>query len=99
MRGPSPEASPGPWEFITIANDYGKVICHEEGIHDTVCVLDYDNAASNGRLIAAAPDLLSALQSFVKQWEACGPNSNFGRYFSNVRDAAVAAITKARLQS
>jgi hypothetical protein len=36
--------------------------------------------------------LEAALQLFVKQWNACGPNSDFGRYFSNVRDAAKAAL-------
>lgn len=32
--------------------------------------------------------LKGALQLFVKQWNACGPNSDFGRYFQNVKDAA-----------
>lgn len=50
---------------------------------------------ANARLIAAAPELLDALQLFVKQWNACGPNSDFGRYFSSVRDTAETAIAKA----
>ena len=33
-----------------------------------------------------------ALRLFLKQWNACGPNSDFGRYFQNVRDAAEAAL-------
>jgi hypothetical protein len=37
-------------------------------------------------------ELEAALNLFVKQWNACGPNSDFGRYFSNVRDAANAAL-------
>lgn len=37
----------------------------------------------------------AALELFIKQWDACGPNSDFGRYFSNVRDAAEAAIHRA----
>ena len=37
----------------------------------------------------------AALQLFVTQWNACGPNSEFGRYFQNVRDAAVAALSSA----
>jgi len=36
--------------------------------------------------------LEEALQLFIKQWNACGPNSDFGRYFSNVRDAANKAL-------
>jgi len=39
--------------------------------------------------------LTDALQAFVKQWNACGPNSDFGRNFKPVRDQAVAAIAKA----
>lgn len=38
-------------------------------------------------------DLLrEALSAFVTQWNACGPNSDFGRYFGNVRRQAVAAL-------
>ena len=36
--------------------------------------------------------LAGALQTFIKQWEACGPNSEFGRYFANVYREAKAAI-------
>jgi hypothetical protein len=32
------------------------------------------------------------LKLFVKQWNACGPNSDFGRHFANVRAAAIAAL-------
>jgi len=44
---------------------------------------------------AGDPAIRAALQLFVKQWNACGPNSDFGRYFKNVRDAAVSALDKA----
>ncbi len=38
-------------------------------------------------------DLLrEALRAFIKQWNACGLNSDFGRYFANVRKQAVAAL-------
>lgn len=33
-----------------------------------------------------------AVSLFVKQWNACGPNGDFGRYFQNVKDAVDAAI-------
>ena len=36
--------------------------------------------------------LRATLELFVSQWNACGPNSDFGRYFKNVRDAAVATL-------
>ena len=36
--------------------------------------------------------LRAALALFLKQWNACGPNSDFGRYFRNVRDVAEKAL-------
>jgi hypothetical protein len=36
--------------------------------------------------------LKAPLLLFLRQWDACGPNSEFGRYFGNVRDAAVSAL-------
>jgi len=48
------------------------------------------------RLRASNKALLDALQLFAKQWNACGPNSDFGRYFGNVRIAAEAAIAHAK---
>lgn len=54
---------------------------------------------ATAKLVAAAPDLYAALALFVEQWNACGPNSDFGRYFGNVRDAAVKALAKAEGES
>jgi hypothetical protein len=48
------------------------------------------------RQIAVTAEMLAALELFTKQWNACGPNSDFGRYFSNVRAAAEAAIDRAK---
>lgn len=48
---------------------------------------------ADARLIAATPKMLAALRLFEKQWNACGPNSDFGRYFSNVRDAVRSALS------
>ncbi len=47
----------------------------------------------DARVMAAAKEMDKALQLFISQWNACGPNSGFGRYFSNVRDAALAATS------
>lgn len=43
-------------------------------------------------------ELSEALEVFVKQWNACGPNSNFGLYFADVRDVAVAVLARAKEQ-
>lgn len=47
-------------------------------------------------LRAQNKELVEALQTFIDQWNACGPNSDFGRYFRNVRDKANAALARAR---
>jgi len=44
-------------------------------------------------------ELLNALNVFMKQWNACGPNSDFGRYFQTTRDTAQAAIARAQEHS
>lgn len=53
-------------------------------------------AAAQAGIDASRAELLTALETFVKQWNACGPNSDFGRHFKNVRDAAVSAIAQAQ---
>lgn len=45
------------------------------------------------RIKAERDALRAAVQLFLRQWNACGANSDFGRYFKNVRDAAVDALT------
>ncbi|HDA7126277.1 TPA: hypothetical protein O5T86_001281 [Staphylococcus aureus] len=55
-----------------------------------------EEAEANARLIAAAPDLLKAAEKFIAQWNACGPNSDFGRFFKNVRDEMVTALAAAK---
>jgi hypothetical protein len=48
------------------------------------------------RQLVVIAEMLAALELFTRQWNACGPNSDFGRYFSNVRVAAEAAIARAK---
>jgi hypothetical protein len=48
------------------------------------------------RQIVVIAEMLAALELFTRQWNACGPRSDFGRYFSNVRAAAEAAIDRAK---
>ena len=37
-------------------------------------------------------DSEKVLKLLVSQWNACGPNSDFGRYFQNIKDAADAVL-------
>ncbi|HUD10955.1 MAG TPA: hypothetical protein VMS08_00970 [Candidatus Saccharimonadia bacterium] len=52
---------------------------HTQALVDMVMAEDYDR-------------LIAPLVLFVRQWNACGPNSDFGRYFQDVRDAAVKVV-------
>ncbi|WP_312203035.1 hypothetical protein [Kosakonia cowanii] len=74
--------SPGPWEWE------GKVLCDEKNI---VGGGDWDFSAANKRLIAAAPDLLEALQEFVDLF----PDVIDGDAIFPALDKGYAAIAKA----
>ena len=67
-------------DHISLIDRADRVVCDRNALEET------------GLRIA---ELEAALHLFVKQWNACGPNSDFGRYFSNVRDAANAALSQA----
>jgi hypothetical protein len=85
--------TPGPWRATAALN---------ENLVTVYTVRDSDNLpvgrgfrASDALLMAAAPELLDALKLFLKQYDACGPNSDFGRYFGNLRPVAAKAIASA----
>ena len=85
--------TPGPW----LALDYtgtDEPAWHvvPGDFHGTIATLDPEQSA-NARLIAAAPDLLAALEALVA-------NLDEGDFISTTRiDAARAALSKARGQS
>ena len=54
-----------------------------------------EDAALAVRCVNTHAELVAALDGFVKQWNACGPNSDFGRYFQSVYTQARAAIARA----
>lgn len=62
--------------------------------------VEADQCAWCGRLCHMAlkrryDKVRAALELFEQQYNACGPNSNFGRIFSNVHKAACEALTPA----
>lgn len=54
------------------------------------------DAAFIVRAVNSHDALVAALELFERQWNACGPNSDFGRHFGNVRDVVRAALASAR---
>ncbi|EGT4449054.1 hypothetical protein AUM83_03765 [Cronobacter sakazakii] len=74
--------SQGPWKWE------GKVLCNEKNI---VGGGDWDFSDANKRMIAAAPDLLEALQEFVDLF----PDVIDGDAIMPALDKGYAAIAKA----
>ena len=99
--------TPGPWTMIDhpphkcfyVMAGEGHDLNHP-GSGETVAEVRktrHEQVIANARLIAAAPDMAHALTELVKQWNACGPNSDFGKYFITVREVALVALAKAGL--
>lgn len=78
--------TPGPWFVTTDVTATGPVVQAADGAHVAVCApvtiyagnvcvqTTQEHAANNALLIAAAPDLLAALQAIV---EEAGPQYGF----------------------
>lgn len=96
--------TPGPWvvhDHPTDPFQYGHHVTTADGL--TVCGVTYQLMTStpygaeestrvaNARLIAAAPELLEALEGFVSCWDACNSPLEF---VSRAR-AAIAKVTGA----
>lgn len=88
--------TPGPWETDRNNVHSGQIATiHHCLNNDWVEVwspnwpADEDEQEANARLIAAAPELLEALEGFVACWDACASPVEFA-------EKARAAIAKAR---
>jgi hypothetical protein len=104
-----PTHTPGPWTVEQWADDspdhlrcFGLVMSPEAGDeYDKggdvayVCPCDHGEQEANARLIAAAPDLLAALEAIVNQREAT-PNPDVVEVGEASIQRARAAIRKAR---
>jgi hypothetical protein len=95
--------TPGPWHFVPRQSQQGRehsdwVVAGSDG-HDWICLGPEwdadccDEANANARLIAAAPDLLSAAYAIdgASEYMEFDPDSRFGEALSMI----VAAIAKA----
>lgn len=99
--------TPGPWYVGTELNDQGRHIYaeqkvrHEDGDewHPLIATTDDDerlvNWQANAVLIAAAPDLLEALQEFVRVMDALPASDETSLRVWDTYSTARAAIAKA----
>ena len=86
--------TPGPWE----ARGLSVFLPNETALAVATCVPHRPEAQANARLIAAAPELLEALQAVQIHLEHCGWGDSFNR--ERAEDAGLpnmitAAIAKA----
>lgn len=88
---PTPTHTPGPWRVEFRLNR----LMVRAGEADVVAVAmpDEQDSKANARLIAAAPDLLAALEMFVDQYQGSGQDE---RELRPEMIAARAAIAKAK---
>lgn len=94
--------TPGPWH---VQDDHGKRWIETNGNDDTIAeihrrtskgsVYSCKEAAANSRLIAAAPDLLVALEGLLSAYNDPG---NTGSTHDDKVKAARAAIAKAQVK-
>ncbi len=91
----------GPWEFTEVHvycydDTRDEVICRLDGqeVNPAFLTQDDDQRTANARLIAAAPDLLAALEGLVEQLGDLLSRYNLEDY--TALDAAHAAIARAK---
>ncbi len=93
--------TPGPWECPNIEESYNSRqfwVCDEEGGLIAVAESGWSEAEANARLIAAAPDLLAALEA-EEEWRAraqagaIDPDWHYETMVAALRRAAIAKAT------
>jgi hypothetical protein len=94
-RRPPPVAhTPGPWRYQEGADKYTHIV--RAGENRFVCQQPQnDEGRANARLIAAAPDLLAALQEMVDCYESAAAKSGCQCAQCQTQRRAHAAIKKA----
>lgn len=97
-------ATPGPWHVVPYGDGDSLVICSDQGGEWRICFMAthggtesvWQAIQANARVIAAAPDLLAALQAVVANSDRLQEAGHRRRGdLNDLYDAAVAAIAKA----
>lgn len=88
---PEFKGTPGPWEHLKDCEPDPSLVMIDDsdGFDNEICVVHGEHRAANARLIAAAPELLEALECAVSAW--C-PN---GKAESNLWERCMSVIAKA----
>lgn len=84
-------------ERYVLASDYDALLAEDAANQATMLkaatTIDSLKRIST-EAISQRDKFRAALILFLSQCNACGPNSDFGRYFQNVRDAALSALAE-----
>lgn len=82
--------TPGPWTFDRLGGGWGCIIRNGAPAKDTFRIAELAESPqieANARLIAAAPDLLAALQDLMEFWDAGTPVHPGAEVVSQAREA------------
>ena len=100
-----PKHTPGPWKLRSVGRDVLAIVAHPQHDHYEVEVsrsvtnipglAEGEEWSANARLIAAAPEMLEALEDIVEQWETTRQRVP-ADLSDSIRVFAQAAIRKAR---
>lgn len=88
--------NPGPWRVDEYENSFDVFACDEGSSYVAGCVKDNPRAAANAKLIAAAPDMLTALRKIEDHFDMDGYGPDAWKKLAHeMADVARTAIRKA----
>lgn len=89
--------TPGPWRVATATETGKPIVCAIEGPDAGMCIAEINSwrQVANGYLIAAAPEMLQALEWIIDEYES-NIDTNEGPSDEPIPRWARAAIAKAK---